>query len=100
MNDIHENVECKKALSVVLEAGQSPSEFAFSLDYTSVPLAVTVVPLKELRGDDGVIASLTERALQSGDQLMAVQAKIQRGDNLAYHTMVTTPPLKRIPVWF
>ena len=66
--------------------GHSPSELAFSLDFTQVPVDISVrPPLNALRSraqfqnDNGYIADSIQRYSHNGDKMMA-EAVTLRGD--------------------
>ncbi|KZP22034.1 hypothetical protein FIBSPDRAFT_1043749 [Athelia psychrophila] len=96
--EIHANKEPRGKLIAALSAapaGCSPSEFAFSLDYTKVPVEISVFPVGEHPDPDEYWEQTIERALQSNGRLMAARALVQRGDGIK-ETLFTTPvPQKR-----
>lgn len=96
--EIHANKKPLEKLNAAMNAsptGRSPSEFAFSLDYTRVPVEISVFPVGEHPDPDEYWELTIERALQSNGRLMAARALVQRGDGVK-ETLFTTPvPKKR-----
>lgn len=76
-----------------LNAPLPASEFAFILNYTEVPVKITVVLVGELR-DIGTMIPIIEEALQSNGQLMVAKAEVQGGGRFESLGFIIPAPLK------
>jgi hypothetical protein len=96
MKDV--GVHAEKLLSYVKnrrEPMPSISSLAMSLDYTTVPVTITVLPTSELLGTDSSWDSLIQQAHQSGGESIFTKADIQRGGLEASVTNLICAPLHR-----
>lgn len=98
-NDLLQNTESvEKLLREALEASSaqhSPSEFFFVLDYTKVPVYITVFPVADLHRKDPVWNDLADKALQSDGKLMTARARVQRGGIAIFRSYLINNPLER-----
>lgn len=78
-------------LTAMKQNAPLPSELALILDYTKVPVKITVVLVGEIRAT-GTMRPIIEKASRSDGQLMVVNAKVQGGESLGF---TITPPLKQ-----
>lgn len=60
-------------------AQHSPSKFVINMDYTQVPLEITIVPIGELRNIDQPMETAIETALKSNGKLMVAMVKVRGG---------------------
>lgn len=58
----------------------SISSLAMNLDYTTVPVTVTVVPASELLGIDDYWDSLIQKTQESGGDYIFTRAEVRRGN--------------------
>ena len=96
MKDVLAHAE--KLLSYVKDHREpmpSISSLAMSLDYTAVPVTMTVLPTSELLGMDSSWDSLIQQAHKSGGESIFTKADIQRGGSEASVTNLICAPLHR-----
>ncbi|KAF7974540.1 hypothetical protein HWV62_12016 [Athelia sp. TMB] len=102
-DDVQMNPEAFKAFFIACQ-GHPASELAFSLDYTQVPVCISVVPLHTLRSrsqfqnDSDFIADVVQRHSRS-DETMVAEAVTLRGDMMSCGVFgIPTPRLVMLPV--
>lgn len=97
-NDLlQNNKSAKKLLRKALKAPptqRSPSEFFFLLDYTKVPVYITVFAVAELHRKDPVWNDLADKALQSDGKLMTARARVQRGGIAIFRSYMINNPME------
>lgn len=76
-----------------LNSSLSASEFAFNLNYTQVPVKITVFLVGELHNID-TMRPIIEEASQSNGQLMVAKAEVQAGERLESLGFTISAPLK------
>jgi hypothetical protein len=87
-----------KLLSYIKEHGEptlSISSLAMNLNYTAVPVAVTVVLASELLGIDDYWNFLIQQTQESGGDYIFTKAEIRRGDLVPSVANVIPAPVRR-----
>ncbi|KZP28805.1 hypothetical protein FIBSPDRAFT_234738 [Athelia psychrophila] len=93
-HDIYDNAAAVEMLhTAIAHRHCSPSEFAFSMDYTQVPVEIKVILVGELHGIDVTCEVMIEEALQSGGRSMVVMSEVQRGSMYARLGHIINTPL-------
>ena len=81
MEDVYDHRE--ELLSYIKIHGNptpSISSLAVNLDYTTVPVSITVVPVVDLLHEDSGWDGLMQQALESDGKQIFTKTKVQRGD--------------------
>jgi hypothetical protein len=71
------------------------SSLAMNLDYTTVPVTVTVLPTSELLGIDDYCDFLIQQTRECGGDYMFTRAKIRRGDLVLSAANLIPAPVRR-----
>ena len=96
MRDAFAHLE--KLLSYIKEQGEptlSISSLAMNLNYTTVPVTVTVVRASELRGIDDCWDRLIQQAQGSGGDYIFTRAEVRRGDLVPSVANLIPAPVRR-----
>jgi hypothetical protein len=96
MKDVFAHPE--KLLGYIKEHGEptlSISSLAMNLNYTTVPVTVTVVLALELLGIDNYWDSLIQQAQESGGYYIFTRAEVRRGDLVPSVANLIPAPVRR-----